>query len=198
MWLICQAAIGKGKNKLLVRGINGAEWVFCPLIKSKKRDRISTQRCGECKHFVRFEHTSVPHPCTTRKTAFFRTSTSKATFYIKRTPSRSKNTHPPATPFPHIPSLTEENQPLLDIFEEQDHLIILAELPGVDEKDLNIKTNEDTLTITTDSKTPKYLKKVQLPTTIKKDTIKSTYKNNILQIKLKKPKNHNTRLRTPS
>jgi len=186
VWLICQAAIGKGKNKLLVRGIDGAEWVFCPLIKNIKRDRISTDRCQTCKHFIRFEQTSIPQTRTTKETSIFRTSVSKSTFHVRRTSGRSKNTHPRATLFPHIPSLTKERQPLLDIFEEQNHLIILAELPGVNEKDLNIKANQDTLIISTNNKTPKYLKKVQLPTAIKKGTIKSTYKNNILQVKLKK------------
>jgi len=186
VWLICQAAIGKGKNKLLVRGIDGAEWVFCPLIKNIKRDRISTDRCQTCKHFIHFEQTSIPQTHTTKKTPFFRTATSKSTFHVKRASSRSKTKHPRVTSFPLIPSLTRERQPLLDIFEEQNHLIVLAELSNVDEKDLNIKTDEDTLTISTDNKTPKYLKKIKLPTTIKKETIKSTYKNNILQVKLKK------------
>jgi HSP20 family molecular chaperone IbpA len=191
VWLICRAAIGKGKNKLLVRGIEGAQWVFCPLIKSTKRDRISTDRCQTCKHFVRFKEISVPQTPTAKKTPFFRTSVSKSTFHIKKT-SRSKTAHPPATLFPYIPSLTKERQLLVDIFEEQDHLIILAELPGVNEKDFNIKTDQDTLTISTNNKTPKYLKKVQLPTAIKRGIIKSTYKNNILQVKLKKLNTNNT------
>lgn len=186
MWLICKATFGKGKNKLLIRGINGAEWVFCPLIKSIKKDRVSIEQCQRCKHFVRFQQTYIPQIHTTKKTPFFRTSASKGTLHVKRTSSRSKNTHPRATLFPHIPSLTKERQPLVDIFEEQDHLIILAELPGVNEKDLNIKADQDTLIISTNNKTPQYLKKVQLPTAIKKGTIKSTYKNNILQVKLKK------------
>lgn len=186
MWLICQAAIGKGKNKLLIRGIDGAEWVFCPLIKNIKRDRISTDRCQTCKHFIRFEQTSIPQTHTTKKTRIFRTSVSKSTFHVKRTSNRSKTKHPSITLFPHIPSLIKERQPLVDIFEEQDHLIVLAELPGVNEKDLNIKADQDTLIISTNNKTPQYLKKVQLPTAIKKGTIKSTYKNNILQVKLKK------------
>lgn len=186
VWLICKATIGKGKNKLLIRGLDGVQWVFCPVIKSIKRDRVSIEQCQTCKHFVRFQQTYIPQIHTTKKTPFFRTSASKGTLHVKRTSNRSKTKHPRLTSFHHIPSLIKERQPLVDIFEEQDHLIVLAELPGVNEKDLNIKANQDTLTISTNNKTPQYLKKVQLPTAIKKGTIKSTYKNNILQVKLKK------------
>ena len=89
-------------------------------------------------------------------------------------------------PLSHIPGLIGEREPLVDLFEEAHHLIVLAELPGVDEKDLNIKAEENTLTISADTATRKYLKKVELPTPIRKDTIKSTYKNNILQVRLEK------------
>jgi HSP20 family molecular chaperone IbpA len=123
---------------------------------------------------------------TTRKTSFFRMTMVKGAFYNTRTLNRARTKQPRATLFPHIPSLTKERKPLVDIFEEQDHLIVLAELPGIDEKDLNIKADKDTLTISTENKTPKYLKKVHLPAFVKKNTAKSTYKNNILQIKLKK------------
>lgn len=184
--MICKATLGRGKNKLLIRGVKGAEWVFCPIIKSIKRDRVRIEQCQRCKHFVRFQQTYIPQIPTTRKTLFFRTSASKGTLNVTRTLNRSKTKHPRTTLFPHIPSLIKEKQPLVDIFEEQDHLIVLAELPSVDEKDLNIKADENTLTVSADNKTRNYLKKVQLPTSIKTNTIKSTYKNNILQVRLEK------------
>lgn len=82
--------------------------------------------------------------------------------------------------------MTKERQPLIDVFEEQDHLTVLAELPGVNEKDIKIKADESTLTIIANNNTKKYLKKVRLPTSIKKDTVKSFYRNNILQVRLEK------------
>jgi len=178
VWLICQAALGRGKNKRLVRGIQGAEWVFCPLIKSVKNGRIGTDRCQRCKHFVRFEQTYIPQAQTTPAL--------RGTFDIRRPLGRLGVTHPHATPFPHIPSLIKERQPLIDIFEEEDHIKVLAELPGVEEKDVNIITDEKTIMITAENATKKYLKIVRLPTCIKKSKIKSTYRNNILQISLEK------------
>jgi len=188
MWLICQAALGRGKNKLLVRGIKGAEWVFCPLVKNIKRDKINTNRCQKCKHFIRFEQTHIPQTHTTRETLSFRTltPTSKRTFHVTRPLNRPKTTHPRVTLFPHIPSLTKERQPLIDIFEEQNHLTVLAELPGVDEKDVNIKTDENTITITAQNSMKKYLKLIRLPTRIKQGTTRFTYRNNVLHVRLKK------------
>jgi len=79
-----------------------------------------------------------------------------------------------------------EREPLIDVFEEEDHLIVLAELPGIDEKDLKIKANENTITITAENAKKKYLKIVRLPTRVNKDTIEYTYRNNILQVRLEK------------
>jgi HSP20 family molecular chaperone IbpA len=188
VWLICRSTLGRGKNKLLVRGIEGSEWVFCPLIKSIKRGKVSIKRCQECKRFIRFEQTKIPQNPPARKTLFFRTTTPKGTSDIKRTLSRSNIIHPRANLSPHVPSLNKERQPLVDVFEEEDHLIILAELPGIDEKDLNIKTDEKTLTISANNHIKNYLKEVRLPTLIKKDTVKSAYRNNILQVRLEKLK----------
>lgn len=186
VWLICQAALGKGKNKLLVRGFQGAEWVFCPLVKSIKRDRISTHRCQGCKHFIRLEQTHIPQTRTIGKTFFLRSATLKGAFHVARPLSKPKITHPHITVFPYVPSLMREREPLIDVFEEKDHIIVLAELPGVNEKNINIKTDEKTLTISAYTSTKKYLRIVQLPAPVKKDAIKYTYRNNILQVRLER------------
>ena len=186
MWLICRTALGRGKGKILLRGIKGAEWVFCPAIKSTKRDRVSIDRCQGCKYFVRFQQTYVPETRTAGQRFSFRKTTSKGTCHIAKRPIRSKTTHPHATPSLYIPNLIEEKKPLIDIFEEIGHIVILAELPSVDENDVGLKAEENTLTISADNATRKYKKKVQLPTAVKKDTIKSIYKNNILQVTLEK------------
>ena len=114
------------------------------------------------------------------------TPPSKSSSYVARTIKRSTTPHPHLPLLPHIPSLTKERQPLIDVFEEEDYLIVSAELPGIDGKDMNIKADENTVTITAENGVKKYLRKVWLPTSIKKGAIKSTYRNNILQVKLEK------------
>jgi HSP20 family molecular chaperone IbpA len=185
MWLICRASFGRGKNKLLVRGIAGAEWVFCPSIKCSKRDRVSIGHCRGCRHFIRFEQAYVPQMHAIRKAVSFNTMTLKYSFDVAR-----RLTRPEATQgFPllnHIPSLMNERQLLIDIFEEGNCLIVLTELPGIDEKDVDIKADEKSVTIMAENAAKKYFKIVKLPTRIDKDTAELTYRNNILQLRLKK------------
>jgi HSP20 family molecular chaperone IbpA len=186
MWLICGTTLGRGKNKLLVRGIEGAEWVFCPIVKSLKRGRVGIDSCQGCRHFIRFEQTYIPQTHIMKKTLFMKTALPKETLHITRTLNRSRATHPSFTLLPHMPSLIKEKPPLVDIFEEGDYLIVLAELLGIDEKDINIETDESTITITAENETRKYLKIVRLPMRIKRGSIEFTHKNNILQVRLKK------------
>jgi HSP20 family molecular chaperone IbpA len=186
MWLICQTTFKRGKTKLLVRGIHGAEWVFCPMVRSIKNDRVSVQGCRGCQHFIRFEQTYIPQTHTMKKTLFMRAASPKVTFHIVRILNRSRTTRPSFTLLPHMPSLIKEKPPLVDIFEEGDYLMVLAELPGIDEKDINIETDESTITITAENENRKYIKIVRLPMRIKRAPIEFTHKNNILQVRLKK------------
>jgi HSP20 family molecular chaperone IbpA len=183
MWLVCGTTFGRGKNKLLVRGIVGAEWVFCPSIKSTKRDRVSIGHCQGCRHFIRFEQAYVSQAHATRKAISFNTMTLKVNGARLKRPGETRQGF---ALLHHIPSLIDERQLLIDVFEEEDYLTVLTELPGIDEKDLNIKADENSVTIMAENAAKKYFKIVKLPTRINKDTAKLTYRNNILQLKLKK------------
>jgi len=186
VWLICNGSIGRGKNKLLIRGIDGAEWVFCPLMGSIKTDRISTDRCQRCRNFIGFEQIRVQQAHVTGRMFHFRAHALRGSFHVRRSLGRSKHTNPYAMPVPSIRSLIRPREPLIDIFQDEEYITVLVELPGVDEKDIDIKADEKTLTISAENATKKYLEIVKLPTYISKDPAKFTYRNNILQIKLKK------------
>jgi HSP20 family protein len=86
----------------------------------------------------------------------------------------------------HIPSLMNERKPPIDVFEEENYLVVLAELPGIDEKDVKVKADENSVTITAENTANKYSKTVRLPTRINGNTTDLTYRNNILQLRLKK------------
>jgi HSP20 family protein len=98
-----------------------------------------------------------------------------------KTPSTSTQIPPTA------PSI-EEREPIVDVFEEEDHINIMAELPGVEEKDVNLKMKSNLLTISADTPVRKYYKEVKLPTSIKCDLIESKLRNGILEVKLRKAK----------
>ena len=184
MLLICQTTFRKGKTKLLIRGIHGAEWVFCPMIKSIKKDRVSLQRCRGCQRFIRLEQTHIPQTRLTRKAIFSTKRTSS--FHFTRPLNRGKAKSPSTGSLHHTLGFIREKQPLIDVFEEEDYLVVLAELPGVDEQDVNMKVDENAITITAENATKKYLEVIKLPTCVKRDTVKFTYRNNILQVRLKK------------
>lgn len=185
MWLICGATLGRGKNRLLVRGITGAEWAFCPSIRSTKRDRVSISHCQGCRHFIRFEQAYIPQKRASKETASFKAMTFRNSFNAARKIRRPRPTQSFASP--HLmPTLTAERQAPIDVFEEGNYLVVLAELRGIDEKDVKIETDEDFVTITAESTVRRYYKTIRLPTRVNKDTAEFTCRNNILQLKLKK------------
>lgn len=87
---------------------------------------------------------------------------------------------------PKGPVVEEEREPVVDIFDEKDHILIISELPGVSEKDVNFELKGDILKLSAKSKDRKYSKEILLSAKVQKDKIESSYKNGIFEIKLMK------------
>jgi HSP20 family protein len=81
------------------------------------------------------------------------------------------------------PPMPQEQQP--DIFDEEDHIKIIAEIPGVDGNDINLNLQGDKLTISVDILDRKYHQELKLPCSPKGEVGKS-YKNGVLEAKIKK------------
>jgi HSP20 family protein len=75
-------------------------------------------------------------------------------------------------------------EPPVDIFEEADHLMVVAELPGVGAEDVQLDLCEDILTISAERNAKKYRKEVLLPEAFKSEALSHTCRNGILEIKL--------------
>lgn len=73
----------------------------------------------------------------------------------------------------------------IDVFEEEEHLKVIAELLGVEEKDIRIDVEGDRLTISTDVPHHRYHGEVTLPYPVKGEP-KIGYKKGILEIRLEK------------
>jgi len=73
----------------------------------------------------------------------------------------------------------------IDIFNEKDYLKIIAEIPGVDEKDIKLNLQGDKLTISTDIPDRKYHQELKLPFD-PHGKIEKSYKNGILEVKIQK------------
>ncbi len=84
--------------------------------------------------------------------------------------------------------IREEREPLIDIMETDGEIKVVAELPGVEKKDIKLYGTEDTLTISVDTPERKYYKKVELPSRVDTKKTKASYKNGVLEVTLKKKK----------
>lgn len=104
----------------------------------------------------------------------------------------------------HFPftGLSREVVPPIDLYEEKDKIVVRAELPQVDPKEVQISIDQGTLTIRGEKK---YERKVEekglfrqeaaygsfhrvvgLPAEVKADQAKATYKNGVLKIEIPK------------
>jgi HSP20 family protein len=86
------------------------------------------------------------------------------------------------------PVVEEVREPMVDVFDEKDRILVIAELPGVSESEIKIEVVGDILNLTASDKDRKYAKEILLPGQVKPDPVKTSYKNGILEITLEKEK----------
>jgi HSP20 family protein len=76
----------------------------------------------------------------------------------------------------------EIREPVVDVFEEKDHTLVVAEMPGIGEKDIQLEVKEDLLTIYAERGNLKYRKEVLLPRSYRKERMLVSCNNGILEI----------------
>ncbi len=77
----------------------------------------------------------------------------------------------------------EIREPVVDIFEEGDHVLVLAEMPGVSAEDVHLEIDGDLLTITAERRDKKYRKEVRLPGSFTKEKIELSCNNGVVEIR---------------
>jgi len=87
---------------------------------------------------------------------------------------------------PEGPKVDEEREPITDIFDEENEIVVIAEMPGIEENDLVIDLKEDILEISAVSKSRTYRKELLLPVKVIKENLSHKFINGILEIKIKK------------
>ncbi len=95
---------------------------------------------------------------------------------------RFGNVAPDAEGFRLAPHL----EPLVDVIEEDDEIVVVAELPGVEKDQIRVRVKGTTLTIDVDNPERPYHKTVELPAKVKKDEARSSIRNGVLEVRLKK------------
>lgn len=83
------------------------------------------------------------------------------------------------------PVVTEVREPLVDAFDEDGEILVVAELPGVREEDIAVDVQGDVLSIETTG-ARRYAKEVLLPAAVEATSLAKTYRNGILELRLKK------------
>jgi HSP20 family protein len=83
-------------------------------------------------------------------------------------------------------TVEEVREPMVDVFQENDTIQIIAELPGVAADSINLDLQGDVLTICAEEGDRKYSKELLLPAKVDPASLEKTYRNGILEITARK------------
>jgi len=92
--------------------------------------------------------------------------------------------------------------PAVDVYEEKDGVVIKAEIPGLSKEDINVQVSDSSVTIKGEKKREEEVKEedycccersygafartIELPSEVKADQVKASFKNGVLEIRLPK------------
>jgi len=85
------------------------------------------------------------------------------------------------------PVVDEVREPLVDVFDEGESILVVAEVPGVAEEEITVEVRDDVLSLETKGER-KYAKEVLLPCPVDAASIKKAHKNGVLEVRLDKSK----------
>lgn len=77
-------------------------------------------------------------------------------------------------------------EPLVDVHEEEDHVLVLAEIPGVSKKNVELELSGDRLTLRAQRGEQRYQKEITLPASFSEEKMSWSCKNGILNIRLER------------
>lgn len=84
------------------------------------------------------------------------------------------------------PVVEDLREPMVDLFDEGDRVLVVAELPGVQEAAIQVQIEGDVLNLAAEGKDRKYCKELLLPFAVEPTPTKRSYQSGILEIELKK------------
>lgn len=86
------------------------------------------------------------------------------------------------------PLVSEDTEPLTDVYDEGNVVKVIMDMPGVDKEDIKINVLRDgrTLIVEARGSDRSYRKELTLPTEVDAGKAKATYKNGVLTIELPK------------
>ena len=81
--------------------------------------------------------------------------------------------------------VADTREPLVDVFDEGETMLVVVELPGVAKKEIKLEVNGDVLALSTTG-SRKYAKEVLLPAAARDDAPEMGYHNGVLEVRLHK------------
>jgi len=84
------------------------------------------------------------------------------------------------------PQITAEREPLADIITTDKEVKIVVELPGVNKENIKVKAYEGSAEVVAETQDRKYRRVVDIPADTDAESVKSTFKNGLLEIALKR------------
>lgn len=84
------------------------------------------------------------------------------------------------------PVVTQTREPVVDILDEGEELVIIAEIPGVEESDIQVAAKGDVFEVLASNQRWRYHREVLLPSAIDSTTLTSSYRNGVLEVRARK------------
>jgi len=80
----------------------------------------------------------------------------------------------------------EKREPLTDVFDEKDEILVISEVPGVTKEGISLTLKRDILEISASGKNITYYKEILLPVEGKQENLSYSYNNGVLEVRIKK------------
>jgi HSP20 family molecular chaperone IbpA len=80
----------------------------------------------------------------------------------------------------------KDPEPLIDVIDEKDDVVVIAEFAGFDRKNLNIRVDNQRLILSAEASERKYYKSLNLPSKVISNTMRLVHRNGVLEIRVKK------------
>jgi HSP20 family protein len=91
------------------------------------------------------------------------------------------NIHPTAKG----PEVSDVREPLVDVFDEETEILVVAEMPGASEKEIHVKVEGGSLSLEAEGK-HRYAKVVDLPAKVDPEPARKVYRNGLLELRFTK------------
>ena len=110
---------------------------------------------------------------------------------VPPSPTRGRKTEKPMASGPgrsgvrrSLESSRELQEPIVDVFEESDHLLVFAILPGVDPSNVKLSLIDDLLILSSAAPSPVHRKEVPLPAVFDQNCMTRASRDGVLEVRL--------------